>query len=186
MTRALAFLVVAGLVACSAPANSPSASVPDVSMKDAAPAASAPTGQPAPAATSEVAASSSETNVDHGIVIQDVRLIAGGRSSVDHIGPDAHDALMARFRAAPLVYLAEANARVAEATPRQLAMLYFEVIVELSVEGHGPEAAKTARQMLSRYRSARAKAVAAPEWDGQVPRLDLKIRALEDVVANGT
>ena len=124
--------------------------------------------------------------VDHGKVADDVRHMASGSFSPDHFGPRVFDAIVARFRAAPIVYLRVAEVRILRADRQQLSQMTFETVIVGAAELNPDEAAAVARRVLPRYRGAYTEAVSTPlpDWDGELDLLRSKIAELE-AVANG-
>jgi hypothetical protein len=164
-------VLVLALTACAAPSPAPShvsAAAQEVTSAPVSEAAEAP-----PIATGPSA--------DLSLLESDVAAMTGGHFAVDHIGPKAYEAVLARFQSAPLAYMTRARRLSSQADARLLATMCFENVIVRAAATNGREAAEVARAMLPRYHAAHAQAVTAPAWDGQVDLLDGKIAALTRV-----
>ncbi|NUP07486.1 MAG: hypothetical protein HOW73_15665 [Polyangiaceae bacterium] len=119
-------------------------------------------------------------------ITDDVRLIIGGRSAADHIGPQEHDALFARLRGQPLEYLAEGVRFAKRANHRQLGGTFVSYLVR--VVGEPPttraQAENAARELLPIYQKALDDARANPSDEFEPTRLSQEIAQL-DRLANG-
>jgi hypothetical protein len=161
-------LFVLALTACAAPVAAP-------------PSASAPPSQAVASAAVPPAPTVLAARPDLSRLESDVAAMTGGNFAVDHIGPQAFEEVLARFRGAPVAYMARANVLASKADAKQLASMHFEHVVVRAAETRPTEAAEVARAMLPRYYAAHAQAVTAPAWEGQVDLLDRKIAALTNV-----
>jgi hypothetical protein len=165
-------LLVLALSACAAP----------VAARPSAPAPPSQAVASAPLAPASVAPSAAlAARPDLSRLESDVAAMTGGSFAVDHIGPQAFEEVLQRFRSAPVAYMARADALASKADAKLLASMHFEHVVVRAAETRPSEAAEVARTMLPHYYAAHAQAVTAPVWDGQFDLLDGKIAALTAV-----
>jgi hypothetical protein len=113
------------------------------------------------------------------LVEPDVRTMVGGMFAIDHIGPDAFNAISSRFEANPTTYLDEAVRLAKASTREQLSSSYITYLVD-RVSKQEPKAARVAAEdLLPLYRNAQRLALASPHDPFEPTRFRERIAELE-------
>ncbi|MBO6938104.1 MAG: hypothetical protein JJ863_24255 [Deltaproteobacteria bacterium] len=115
-------------------------------------------------------------------VEDDLRLIVGGHFSPDHLGPDVYDAILARAKARPSLYLGVLMNRVLIDDASWLSSAHVPNVPRLLKDEAPDDARAVARALLAVHRDAAAASDPPPVDDEyRLARLQERVRLLESL-----
>jgi hypothetical protein len=126
--------------------------------------------------------SDSGNALDASRIASDVSLIVGGNFAVDHIGPEAYDAVVKRFESAPSAYVAESVAQAKGFSRARLSGSYVEALLTRAKPLAPGAVRSAATELLPIYRSAESASVKAPSDPSEPSRLQERVRDLESLI----
>jgi hypothetical protein len=97
----------------------------------------------------------------------DVRLIIGGNFAVDHIGPTAHAAVLARAKARPREFLRAVERLALASSIEWLSSSHIPYAIELLKPGAKSDATALAKKLLPIYQRAVAASPSGDPWRGR-------------------